>query len=735
MKLISFFEKKFCYTSRGDEEWPWPCLATSPHEQDWHHEVISQLRDQLNTCKDSLSDKDIKAWHAHTSATNLAGTVCSTLRANFKPELCTQAWCKFFEILWSYPVVSVDDPHLFTVHLCEAPGAFITSLNHYLTNKAFTGKWGWIGTTLNPYYEGNDLAKMIVDDRLIRKTLANWFFGDGTGNIMNKNNFTQLLELVGTKESVKLVTADGSIDCQNNPSKQEAIVSHLHLCEVFTALHILVRGGTFVIKFFTMFEPSSIGLIYLLVKFFEKVNVFKPATSKQGNSEVYIVCLNYLGLDVCPNPDMLNSLQQLIFSDACIPDCLWDMSSIPASFFELHLHCCRLFTGWQEAVIKNNLRLYPCTVGRKKKLDLLRYYCCNEYLSRYPCQKIPVSNRLVNPQNLFIQSDDFLALNFQAKHEGTFTERMDYLSLAWKDKLKHFDLDEYKPLETSIPPTLIKTQSPPPRSSSQLKMLSEKPFSIIQSSRLCCIKLLDDLNTVLANTNCTAYLEQQQQNLWVCLSNTIRSLFELNKTAAPLHSLVCCLPDDWNFLKELHIKELNISQVESPETLPSQPFTLFVNATSSLDCLGTGEIKDKRRLLSKITFALQNLKPKDDLIILTHPLMTRFTAGLILLANDCFKKLQFFASPGGLSLRQLLVFSGFLSCPANIAKHLQAINHWYEAPKQSPLQLDILEVVSTENLNDDITFLNTVMERNGNLMKSFLYSVLSLEKQRLSVDE
>ncbi|CAE1248188.1 CMTR2 [Acanthosepion pharaonis] len=154
IEINQLFEKKFCYTSRGDEEWPWPSLATSPHEQDWHHEAMSQLRDQLNICKD---------------------------------------------------IVSVDDPHLFTVHLCEAPGAFITSFNHYLSNKAFTGKWGWIGTTLNPYYEGNDLAKMIVDDRLIRKTLSNWFFGDGTGNIMNKNNFMQLLELVETKESVKLV--------------------------------------------------------------------------------------------------------------------------------------------------------------------------------------------------------------------------------------------------------------------------------------------------------------------------------------------------------------------------------------------------------------------------------------------------------------------------------------------------------------------------------------------------
>lgn len=728
------FEKKFLYPSEDDTTWPWPTLATSTQENNWNDEAFSRLRDQLNVCKDSLSDKDIKAWHAHTTVTNLAGSVCSTLRSNFKPELCTQAWCKFFEVLWSYHIVPLDDPELFTVHLCEAPGAFITCLNHYLANTAFTGKWRWVGTTLNPYYEGNDLAQMIVDDRLIRNTLPNWFFGDGTGNIMDNNNFQEFLQVIKSKGSVKLVTADGSIDCQNNPSEQESIVAHLHMCEVFTALHVLARGGSFVIKFFTMFEANSICLMYLLVKFFEKVNVFKPATSKQGNSEVYVVCLNYLGLNVCPEQEMLDMLQNIIFSESNLPDCLWDMSSIPVSFIESHFQCCRLFTGWQESVIKNNLRLYPCSVSMKKKLDVMRYHCCNEYLSRYPCHKIPHCNRLVNPYNLFIQNDDFLSLNFQTKHQGTFTQRMDYLSLSWKDQLNHFDLNEYKLPESSTVP-LTKMKSSSPRNKSQLQILSGKPFSVIYSSRLCVIKLLDDLNTFLENCDCSAYLAKQSQSHFVHLSNTIKSLFDGSKTQTPLTSLVCCLKDDW-ILSELQIKELDTFQVdESSQDVPSWPFTMFVNATSSLGCLGKGEIRDKRLLLSKIMFALQNLKPGDNLIILTHTLMTRYSAGLILLTNDCFKKLEFHTSPARLSLLQLLVFSDFTSCHSNTAQHLQDINHWYETPKpnlQSPH--DILEVISTENSADDVPFYNMVMGQNVKLLKSFLYSVLSLEKEHFSAD-
>lgn len=101
-------------------------------------------------------------------------------------------------------------------------------------------------------------------------------------------------------------------------------MSQLIFCEVVCALHVLslgtdVRfvnnfvkmfyfqivfyllffflGGSFIVKMFTMYEPETICLVYLLVCCFETVNVHKPATSKEGNSEVYVVCLDYKGTE------------------------------------------------------------------------------------------------------------------------------------------------------------------------------------------------------------------------------------------------------------------------------------------------------------------------------------------------------------------------------------------------------------------------------------------------------
>lgn len=44
---------------------------------------------------------------------------------------------------------------------------------------------------------------------------------------------------------------------------------------------------------FTLFEHSTVSLLYLLRLSFEEIHAFKPCTSKEGNSEVYIIAIRY----------------------------------------------------------------------------------------------------------------------------------------------------------------------------------------------------------------------------------------------------------------------------------------------------------------------------------------------------------------------------------------------------------------------------------------------------------
>ncbi|XP_076436686.1 uncharacterized protein LOC143276151 isoform X2 [Babylonia areolata] len=380
----------------------------------WQYETLIAEKDKLNALKDKLSDKEMIAWHQHTNSTNLAGRVVGEVKSRYGAELCTQAWCKFHEILASHDVVppsvlAPGGPKLNSVHLCEAPGAFITSLNHYLVSRGVDTRqrWEWLGTTLNPYYEGNDTGRMISDDRFIRTTRPNWFFGrDNSGDLMSVDNMVALMDRARRMGDVHLVTADGSIDCQKNPAEQERIVSRLHLCEVLCSCLLLAPGGTLVIKLFTMFEASSIGLLYFLNCVFQQVCVCKPATSKSGNSEVYAVCSGYTA---ALSHDALLS----VFAAVCSPTghhddddddknddtadvVLLRQEDIPASFLQAHEACCLYFCQLQSLTIAHNLELYRAMDDAERgRIDRLQEMCVQRYVRLCCLREIDNEDRIV----------------------------------------------------------------------------------------------------------------------------------------------------------------------------------------------------------------------------------------------------------------------------------------------------------------------------------------------------
>lgn len=266
---------------------------------------LDVAKQALNTTKSKLDSKDIKVWSRHTDETSLLKDAVFACRKDLHIEMCTIAWLKMFEMLCSFDLVpKVDQSRpgssvFRSVHVCEAPGAFICATNHYVETQRPGMSWDWLANSLNPDFEGNDLNAMLDEDKFIRQTAPHWFFGaDNSGDIMSPANVRSLWARARARfpEGVMLVTGDGSINCQDNPNEQEAITSPLHFCEFVAGVGLLARGGAMVLKAFTVFENDTVALIYLMAALFDRVSVCKPPSSKPGNSETYLIGCGFRGV-------------------------------------------------------------------------------------------------------------------------------------------------------------------------------------------------------------------------------------------------------------------------------------------------------------------------------------------------------------------------------------------------------------------------------------------------------
>lgn len=158
-----------------------------------------------------------------------------------------------------------------------------------------------------------------------------------------------------------LVTADGGVDCMHSPADQETMSAQLHLCELIGALGVLRIDGCFVLKMFTLFEHSSLGILYVLGAFFKSVIVCKPTMSAPGNSEVYVVArgfrgvarewlehvLRYVGRDWPTSADGL--ARALVSNHVIRRDPEWEAAVV---------ECACYFAHAQVAAIRRNIALF-----------------------------------------------------------------------------------------------------------------------------------------------------------------------------------------------------------------------------------------------------------------------------------------------------------------------------------------------------------------------------------------
>ena len=210
-----------------------------------------------------------------------------------KYEPLSRAYFKLFEILVDFDLIN-DRDILKIGSLAEGPGGFIEATINY--RKRITKKKDTINA-ITLHSTNKDIPGWNKSKNFLKKNPnVNVSYGkDETGDLYKIENIIEYSSLFD--HDADFITADGGFDFSYNFNKQEQLSHRILFCEIVTALSIQQMGGSFVCKFFDMYTNITQSLIYLLFSTYNEVYITKPNTSRAANSEKYIVCRGFEGID------------------------------------------------------------------------------------------------------------------------------------------------------------------------------------------------------------------------------------------------------------------------------------------------------------------------------------------------------------------------------------------------------------------------------------------------------
>lgn len=202
----------------------------------------------------------------------------------------SRSFFKIIEILIDHRIMDRLKESLHVAALCEGPGGFIQGIEFVCESNRRPIEHVYAITL-----RSND--KRIPDWKIKETPKIHLLEGvDQTGNLYSVDNIEHFLARCEEKRC-NLITADGGFDFSSDFNSQENDFLHLLLCEIYTAVRAQQHGGCFIVKMFDLFRSETIQLIAMLCDCYHEVYIHKPRTSRPANSERYIVCLNFLGVD------------------------------------------------------------------------------------------------------------------------------------------------------------------------------------------------------------------------------------------------------------------------------------------------------------------------------------------------------------------------------------------------------------------------------------------------------
>ncbi len=300
------------------------------------------------------------------------------LSRRYGAEVVTNAWLKMFELMvFLEPMLSKlnkskKNRGFKSLHIAEAPGNFMLAINHKLHTEYPSIEWEWLANSYRQLYyargsnRDQEYNTHYLPDQygLINQYPDRWIFGaDGDGDITSPANLISFSQEVKEKfgGALHFMTSDVKyVPLDVNFDEEERINIPVHLGHLICALMCLSKGGTMILKEFTLFEASSVSMLYIMSYCFKQLKIVKPETSRPANSEIYVVGIDYKkNLTPIQMDKLMNVMNYIRFlnTEAGSP-ALFTMSDIPRRFVEKLSEIEKKLVDSQLSKLDRNLDLF-----------------------------------------------------------------------------------------------------------------------------------------------------------------------------------------------------------------------------------------------------------------------------------------------------------------------------------------------------------------------------------------
>ena len=258
-----------------------------------HNTIINKtLSLYLNSVKAQIDSKQVE-WDRFKKYTNpyeyIHTAVPTAKCAVCKLKPLSRSFYKMIEISKTMRLIDTHDKTpIKTFHFAEGPGGFIEAIAYLRENAADS----YYGMSLiddsNNSVPGWKKSQSFLDKNpnvIIEKGLSE------DGDMLKPDNLRNCFEK--HSGSANLVTADGGFDFTTDFNHQEVMSLKLMFAQAAYAIATQKEGGNFVVKVFDTVKAASIDILYILASVYKQIYFIKPHTSRQANSERYVVCKDF----------------------------------------------------------------------------------------------------------------------------------------------------------------------------------------------------------------------------------------------------------------------------------------------------------------------------------------------------------------------------------------------------------------------------------------------------------